>query len=107
MKRKTTKIPNLGKTYRRLFESRVSSNDMKLLRESTDSPMKLNGKPIDISSIELEDVNPNDWPDMVDAYIGYAQYTDGTELDGDELDELQDIYRDEVGEMAREQAMGG
>lgn len=37
MKRKTTKIPDLSKTYRRLFESRVSSNDMKILRETTET----------------------------------------------------------------------
>jgi hypothetical protein len=48
----------------------------------------LDFKKLDLKSIELEDINTNDYPDFVDAFISYAQYNDGTELTDQELDEL-------------------
>lgn len=50
--------------------------------------MTLNGKKIDISSIEIEDIDRRDYPDFVDAFISAASYEDGTPLTDSELDQL-------------------
>jgi len=47
-------------------------------------------KEIDYSTIQIDGVDSNDYPDFVDAYISYAEYTDGTPLSDDELDKLND-----------------
>ena len=54
--------------------------------------LKLNGKKVDISSIEIEDIDTRDYPDFADAYISYAEYSNGKELTDSELEELQDEY---------------
>jgi hypothetical protein len=43
----------------------------------------------------------NDYPDFTDAYISYAEYTDGTPLNDDELDQLND----DMPEYAQEHAV--
>ena len=50
--------------------------------------IKLDFEKLDISSIELDGIDTNDYPDFVDAFICNAAYKDGTELSDDELDEL-------------------
>lgn len=49
-----------------------------------------NGKNIKKESIEIEDVNMNDYPDFCDAYIVSAEYEDGTKLTNDEVDQFFD-----------------
>jgi len=51
-----------------------------------------NSKEISLGSIELEDVFERDRPDFVDAYISYAEYTDGTPLTDEELEQLANDY---------------
>lgn len=53
----------------------------------------LNNKEIDINSIQIEDVQMFDYPDFVDAFIAFANYTDGTDLTIDECIELE--YQEE------------
>ena len=48
----------------------------------------INGKKVNVKSIEIDGVDRRDSPDFVDAYISYAEYEDGTELSDAELDEL-------------------
>jgi hypothetical protein len=62
----------------------------------------LNGKEIMVSSVELEDVYMDDYPDFSDAYISYAEYTNGTELTDSELESLTDENLDLVNELAHE-----
>lgn len=40
-------------------------------------------------NIEI-DVNTRDYPDFCDSFITYAEHLDGTPLNDDELDELND-----------------
>ena len=54
--------------------------------------VELNGKRIDVSTIEIDGIDMNDYPDFCDAYMASAQYQDGTELTDDELDALMDKY---------------
>jgi hypothetical protein len=57
---------------------------------------------VDLNSIELDGVDPSDYPDFSDAYVIYAQYTDGTPLTEDELDEFNDKHYDIAQELALE-----
>jgi hypothetical protein len=52
-----------------------------------------------IDNIELEDVNTKDYPDFSDAHISYAEY-DGREMTDEELDVLNDEYREFVYDQA-------
>jgi hypothetical protein len=60
----------------------------------------VNGKEIDMRSLEIDGVNPRDYPDFSDAYISYALFTDGTELNDQELEQLNDEHGDLVHELA-------
>jgi hypothetical protein len=42
----------------------------------------------------------SDYPDFCDAYIEHAEFIDGTELNDDELNELNDEHADIVYEAA-------
>lgn len=42
-----------------------------------------------ISNIEVEGIDYRDYPDFVDAYIGYAEY-DGKEMTDEQLDALNE-----------------
>lgn len=45
--------------------------------------------PVNISSIQLEDVHEWDAPDFSDAFAVYAEFTDGTPLTEEELENLE------------------
>ena len=62
--------------------------------------MELNGKKIDRASLEIEDVDPRDYPDFCDAHFSYATFEDGTKLTDDELDQLNYEYPEDVWELA-------
>lgn len=68
-----------------LTENKLTKN-AKLLKEA----VALDGKPVDISSIEIDDIDTSDYPDFSDAYISYAEYEDGTPLSEEELMKLED-----------------
>ena len=63
-------------------------------------PLMINGKEVDRASLEVDDVDPRDYPDFSDAYISYATFTDGTELSDEEIEELNDRHGDLVHELA-------
>jgi|TARA_R100000093_G_scaffold60779_1_gene32225 hypothetical protein len=48
-----------------------------------------------VTDIEFEDIDPHDHPDYCDAYISEATYK-GREMAEEELDELNENYRDFV-----------
>ena len=52
----------------------------------------LNGKEIDISSIQVDGVDTKDYPDFVDAYICDCYYVDGKQLSEAEIDMLVEKY---------------
>jgi hypothetical protein len=60
--------------------------ESKILSEA----VTLDGKQVDINSIEIDNIDMDDFPDFSDAQISYAEYTDGTELSEDELMRLED-----------------
>lgn len=62
--------------------------------------MEMNGKKVDRRSLEIDGVDPRDYPDFCDAYISYATFEDGTQLTDDEMDELNEKYPEVVWDMA-------
>jgi hypothetical protein len=46
------------------------------------------GKEIDYDTIEIDGIDTSDYPDFCDAYISYAEYTDGTPLTDEELERM-------------------
>ena len=58
------------------------------------------GRKTDPKYWDVEGINPRDYPDFVDAYIGSGQAQDGTPLTDDELDWINENFP----EIAQEQA---
>ena len=58
----------------------------------------LNGKKV--VDLEVDGVDPRDYPDFCDAYFSDGCYEDGTPLSDDELDRLKDLAADVLWEMA-------
>jgi len=58
----------------------------------------LNGRKV--IDMEIDGVDPRDYPDFSDAYFTYARYEDGTKLTDDELNQLADQNGDVLYEMA-------
>lgn len=63
--------------------------------------MELNGKRINITSLEIE-YDHSDAPDFMDSYVSFAKYSDGTELTDDEKSELTDKYKGWICQYCRE-----
>ena len=73
------------------------------MQETTQpSNITINGKPVDMGSIELEDVDPRDYPDFSDAYIAAASFEDGTPLTDQECEQLNQEHGDIVNDLAHE-----
>lgn len=67
-----------------------------------DKGVTIDGKQVDVESIEMEDVHTGDYPDFVDAFVGTAQFVDGTELSEEQCDQLRDKYPDLIHELAHD-----
>ena len=59
-------------------------------------------KKVNINSISMDGVDSRDYPDFCDAFIDYAEYEDGTELNEDELEDFQNENPELVYELAFE-----
>lgn len=60
----------------------------------------LNGKKV--VDLEVDGVDPRDYPDFSDAYFSNGCYEDGTPLTDEELERLNDLAADVLWEMAFE-----
>lgn len=83
-------IPGLGQRH---MEESIKEDGFKV---------KVNGKEVDISSIEIAGVDRSQGYDdgTVDAYAEYATFIDGTELSDNELDDLTDNNPDLIHDLA-------
>jgi len=71
-----------------------AEGDEQEVAEAFEPKAVINGKQVDLSSIELDGVESWDRPDYADAYAAAAEFTDGTPLTDDELEELTEKYGD-------------
>jgi hypothetical protein len=55
---------------------------------------------VDLSSLQIEGIYLDDYPDFCDAYFSEGKRLDGTKLSDDELEQLTDDFPDMVHEMA-------
>ena len=55
---------------------------------------------VDLSSLQIEGIYMDDYPDFCDAYFSDGHKVDGTKLSDDELERLTDDFPDMVHEMA-------
>jgi hypothetical protein len=55
---------------------------------------------VDLSSLQIEGIYMDDYPDFCDAYFSEGHKLDGTKLTDEELDKLTDDFPDTVHEMA-------
>lgn len=70
------------------------------LSEGTQHQVVVNGKAVDLNSLEVDGVDTRDYPDFSDAYISYGLFTDGTEMSDQDLEMFTDQYGDIVHELA-------
>lgn len=71
-----------------------------------DSAVSIRGRGVNVNSIEVDGVDTSDYPDFSDAYITYAEFTDGTPLSEFELDQLADEHGDLVNQAAHDNLQG-
>ncbi len=64
--------------------------------------IRISGKLVDGSSIEIDGVDTRDYPDFCDAYFTAAKFEDGLDLTDEELEELQHQQSGLLNEMAHE-----
>jgi hypothetical protein len=77
---------------------------MKNTNNTQQVTLTLNGREVDLKSINIEGVDRQDYPDFCDAYISEAQWmNDGTELNDEELEQLTEENGCLVNELAHEQ----
>jgi hypothetical protein len=77
-----------------LTENKLTKN-AQILKEE----ISLNGKPVNVGSIEIDGIDTEDYPDFVDAYIAAAEYEDGTPLTDEELVQFEEENYDLVSQM--------
>jgi hypothetical protein len=70
------------------------------------APVIINGKQVDLRSIELDGVESWDRPDYADAYVIAAEFTDGTPLTDDEMNTLSDQHGDIINMKAHDMLEG-
>lgn len=92
--------------FRYLLDMIKSKRNAKSVSDETiqefhniNSNIEINGKKVDISSIEIEGIDKGDYPDFSDAYVASAQFEDGSELNEDELMELESSHGDTIHEL--------
>lgn len=80
-------------------------NEMRRLMEALDRIQEGydEDKEIDWSTLEVDGIDINDYPDFVDAYFDRGQYTDGTEIEPEVLERLTREHGDLVTEIATDQ----
>lgn len=61
-----------------------------------ENTQKLNGKLVNLDTVEISGLDMNDYPDFVDAKIIYAEYINGMKLSDKELAQLQSLEDGQV-----------
>lgn len=70
------------------------------VQEGNMAQLTVNGKAVDVNSLEVDGVDSRDYPDFSDAYISYGLFADGTEMSDEELEMFTDEHGDIVHELA-------
>ena len=87
-------------------EPAIPGGEEEVAESYTPPPVEVNGKQVDLRSIELDGIESWDQPDYADAYATAAEFTDGTALTNDELDELTKNHGDIINMKAHDMLEG-
>jgi hypothetical protein len=63
----------------------------------------IDGKQVNLNTIQIDGIDTNDYPDFVDAYIGNASFVDGTPLSDDQCLALSQNYPQVVSDNIQDQ----
>jgi hypothetical protein len=66
------------------------------LDEAPVDKIEINGKPVNLKSLEVDGVDTRDYPEFGEAYLTYAEFEDGTPLSDEEIELFQDKHDDLV-----------
>jgi hypothetical protein len=61
--------------------------------------LAINGKEVDVDSLEVDGIDTRDQPDFSDSYFSAGSFTDGTEMSDQELEQLRDLHGDLLHQM--------
>jgi hypothetical protein len=78
----------------------MSETKHDMLDEEPVGKIEINGKPVNLKSLEVDGVDTRDYPDFSDAYLTYAEFEDGTPLSDDEIELFQNKHDDLVYQVA-------
>lgn len=70
------------------------------------NPYEVNGRPVDIKSLEVDGIDPSDIGDFSDAYFSYGEFEDGSQMSPEELEAFQDQNGELLNDMAGESMEG-
>ena len=84
----------------------TSAGSMQPMKESDGEPT-INGKLVDVYSLDFDDIDTKDYPDFADAYVVSGSFEDGTEMSDAELEEFQDKYGDLVHRLVHDRLYEG
>jgi len=88
------------------IDAMVGAVDAISMNEAKQEPVMIDGKEVNIGSIEPSNISPDDYPDFSDAYAANAEFMDGIELTDEQLAMLDDQYPDVVRNRAEEKILG-
>ena len=75
-------------------------------KETMKEAAMINGKEVDKQSLEIDNVDANDYPDFSDAYVRSGSFKDGTKMSEDDLNEFNENHSDIVQELAADRMTG-
>jgi len=88
-------------------ESEQFAEEIMSMGESPMSaPVEINGKQVDVHSLEVVIPDTSDYPDFSDAYFSAGQYTDGTPIDDQDLEDLGRTHGDLLHMTTHDQVQG-
>lgn len=76
-------------------KDKVNPKPKATVTEDDSSIVEFNGKQINVNSLKIEGVDRRDYPDFVDSFFTYGEYSDGMEMSDIELQK----FTDENGEL--------
>ena len=95
----------------KIGEITYSVKSIKGFQISPDLPVEpagtIDGKKVDMGTVQLDGVDDRDYPDFTDTFIATANFKDGTELTDDQLNRLQDQHADQLHQWAYESLFEG
>ena len=95
----------------KIGEITYSVKSIKGFQVAPDLPVEpvgtIDGKKVDMGTVQLDGVDDRDYPDFTDTFIATANFKDGTELTDDQLNRLQDQHADQLHQWAYESLFEG